>query len=226
MLHSLKSEKMSVRTCPKIFLIDDHPIVRSGLESEIKASGDYEYCGSASSIREGTKMMGFARPDLLICDVSLQDENGIKELDSIRRKFPDMKIVFLTMHRDWSYLQDAISAGADGYILKSDPMESIMASIKKVLNRGKVFPGEIANFSYDEKHIREVAEIVKKLTKRESQILNFLSKGKLNREIAEELKLSVRTVEAHRASIFKKLEVDNMVELTRILVQLKSLDPN
>ncbi|TGL57706.1 response regulator transcription factor [Leptospira sarikeiensis] len=213
---------MPVRTRPKIFLIDDHPIVRSGLESEIKSSGEFEHCGSASSIKEGLKAMTFAGPDLLICDVSLQDENGIKELDSLKKKFPDLKIVFLTMHRDWSYLQDAISAGADGYLLKSDSMESIMASIRKILNRGKVFPGEITNFSYDSDWIKKVGEVIQKLTKREAEILHFLSKGRLNREIASELNVSIRTVEAHRASIFKKLEVENVVELTRILVQLES----
>ncbi|TGK18973.1 DNA-binding response regulator [Leptospira fluminis] len=215
---------MSLRASKKIFIIDDHPLIRSGLQSEIESLDGYEVCGTASSIQDGIRLMGFSRADLLICDVSLERENGIQEVDSVKRKFPDLKVVFLTMHRDWSYLQNAIAAGADGYILKSEPIESILSSLRQILKGGKVFPGEITSFRYDTEQLREAAEIIRRLTQRETEILKFLSKGKLNREIAEELNLSVRTVESHRTSIFKKLEINNMVELSRILFQLKSPD--
>lgn len=208
----------------RIFLIDDHPLVRSGLKAEIESDGTYEVCGTADSIREGIKAMGFSKVDLLICDVSLQGENGIQEFHSLKKKFPSLKVVFLTMHRDWSYLQDAVAAGADGYLLKSDSTEIILSSIKKIFGGGRVFPGEIASFSHDPIQIETATEAVRKLTEREREILGFLAKGKLNREIAEELKLSIRTVETHRASILKKLEIENTVELTRLLLQLKTLN--
>ncbi|MFB5650583.1 response regulator [Leptospira wolffii] len=215
---------MAPRNSKKIFLIDDHALVRSGLKAEIESDGTYQVSGTASSIREGIKIMSFSPVDLLICDVSLQGENGIQEFQSLKSKFPDLKIVFLTMHKDWSYLQDAVAAGADGYLLKSDSTDSILSSIKKVFAGGRVFPGEIANFSYNPIQIEEAREAVQKLTKREKDILAHLAKGKLNREIAENLELSVRTVETHRASILKKLQIENTVELTRLLVQLKSLN--
>lgn len=205
-----------------IFLIDDHPIVRAGLQSEIETDPDLSFAGSASSIQEAIRKMGFSKTDLLISDISLQEENGLQELESLKLKFPELKVVFLTMHRDWSYLQKAFVAGADGYLLKSESTHSILSSIKFVLEGKKIFPEEIKNFRPEVEVTQELVTIVNRLTKREKEILNLLAEGKMNREIAEELELSVRTVETHRASIFKKLETDTIIELGRILVQLRS----
>ncbi|PJZ52703.1 response regulator [Leptospira adleri] len=205
-----------------VFLIDDHPIVRSGLQSEIESDPDLVFAGSASSLKDGIRKMSFSRTDLLISDVSLQEENGIQEIENIKAKFPELKIVFLTMHRDWAYLQKAFALGADGYLLKSESTQSIVDALKTVLAGGKVFPDEIKNFRPETEIKEELANIVKRLTKREREILNLLAEGKMNREIADELQLSVRTVETHRASIFKKLETENIIELGKILIQLKS----
>ncbi len=205
-----------------IFLIDDHPIVRTGLQSEIESDSDFVFAGSASSIKDGIRKMGFVRVDLLLCDISLQEENGIQELETIKLKFPGLKIVFLTMHRDWAYLQRAFAFGADGYLLKSQSTQEIFTSLKIVLNGGKVFPEEIRNFQSSSDLNQELEDIVNRLTKREKEILRLLSEGKFNREISEELDLSVRTVETHRASIFHKLKAENIIELGRILAQLKS----
>ncbi|MBM9576419.1 response regulator transcription factor [Leptospira sp. 201903070] len=205
-----------------VFLVDDHPVVRSGLQSEIESDPDLTFAGSASSLKEGIRKMGFFRTDLLLSDVSLQDENGIQEIESIKSKFPELKIVFLTMHRDWAYLQKAFALGADGYLLKSESTPSILNALKTVLAGGKVFPEEVKNFRPESEVKEELGSIVKRLTKREREILNLLADGKLNREIADQLELSVRTVETHRASIFKKLETENIIELGRILIQLKS----
>ncbi|RHX85854.1 response regulator [Leptospira stimsonii] len=205
-----------------VFLIDDHPVVRSGLQAVIEADPDFIFAGSASSLREGIRKMGFSRTDLLISDVALQDENGIQEMEAIRSKFPELKIVFLTMHRDWSYLQKAFALGADGYLLKSESTHSIIDALKTVLTGGKVFPEAVKNFRPETEIQEEHSNIVKRLTKREREILNLLADGKMNREIADELELSVRTVETHRASIFKKLDTENIIELGKILIQLKS----
>ncbi|AOP34752.1 DNA-binding response regulator [Leptospira tipperaryensis] len=205
-----------------IFLVDDHPVVRSGLQSEIESDPDFIFAGSASSVKDGIRKMGFSRTDLLISDVSLQDENGIQEIETIKSKFPELKIVFLTMHRDWTYLQKAFALGADGYLLKSESTQSIISALKTVLAGGKVFPEEVKNFRPEAEVKEELGNIVKRLTKREREILNLLAEGKMNREIADELELSVRTVETHRASIFKKLETENIIELGKILIQLKS----
>ncbi|MBM9500778.1 response regulator transcription factor [Leptospira sp. 201903071] len=205
-----------------VFLVDDHPVVRSGLQSEIEADPDFTFAGSASSLKEGIRKMSFSRTDLLLSDVSLQDENGIQEIETIKSKFPELKIVFLTMHRDWAFLQKAFALGADGYLLKSESTRSILNALRTVIAGGKVFPEEVRNFRPETEINEEIGNIVKRLTKREREILNLLADGKMNREIADQLELSVRTVETHRASIFKKLETENIIELGKILIQLKS----
>ncbi|MBW0431998.1 response regulator transcription factor [Leptospira yasudae] len=205
-----------------IFLVDDHPVVRSGLQAEIQADPEFEFVGSASSLKEAVRRMSFSKVDLLISDISLQEENGIQELETIKNKFPDLKILFLTMHRDWSYLQKAFALGADGYILKNESMSVVISAVKTILNGGKVFPEEVKNFRPESEITKEIGNLINRLTKREKEILNLLANGKMNREIAEELNLSVRTVETHRASIFKKLETENLIELGRVLVQLKA----
>ncbi|MDV6235818.1 response regulator transcription factor [Leptospira ellisii] len=205
-----------------IFLVDDHPVVRNGLSAEIEVEPDFLLAGSVASVKEAIRKLGFVKADLLVCDISLQEENGIQELETIKQKFPEIKIVFLTMHRDWTYLQKAFALGADGYLLKSQSMQEILSALREVADGGKVFPEEIKNFRPPADLRRELGNVVDLLTKREKEILLLLSLGKLNREIAEELDLSVRTVETHRASVFKKLKIENVIELGRISVQLKS----
>lgn len=205
-----------------IFLVDDHPVVRNGLSAEIEVEPDFLLAGSVASVKQAIRKLGFVKADLLVCDISLQEENGIQELETIKQKFPEIKIVFLTMHRDWTYLQKAFALGADGYLLKSQSMQEILSALREVADGGKVFPEEIKNFRPPADLRRELGNVVDLLTKREKEILLLLSLGKLNREIAEELDLSVRTVETHRASVFKKLKIENVIELGRISVQLKS----
>nr|WP_100764813.1 response regulator transcription factor [Leptospira ellisii]PJZ93682.1 DNA-binding response regulator [Leptospira ellisii] len=205
-----------------IFLVDDHPVVRNGLSAEIEVEPDFLLAGSVASVKEAIRKLGFVKADLLVCDISLQEENGIQELETIKQKFPEIKIVFLTMHRDWTYLQKAFALGADGYLLKSQSMQEILSALREVADGGKVFPEEIKNFRPPADLRRELGNVVDLLTKREKEILLLLSLGKLNREIAEELDLSVRTVETHRASVFKKLKIENVIELGRISVQFKS----
>lgn len=205
-----------------VFLVDDHPVVRNGLSAEIELEPGFSLAGSASSVKDAIRKLGFVKVDLLVCDISLQEENGIQELETIRRKFPELKIVFLTMHRDWTYLQRAFALGANGYLLKSQSIPEIFSALREVAEGGKVFPEEIKNFRTPTDLHRKWGEVLDRLTKREKEILNLLSQGKLNREIAEELGLSVRTVETHRASLFKKLKIENVVELGKISIQLKS----
>ncbi|EMY78091.1 response regulator receiver domain protein [Leptospira weilii serovar Ranarum str. ICFT] len=204
-----------------IFLVDDHPVVRAGLQAEVESDPEFRFAGSANSIKEAIRKIPFTKADLLICDISLQEENGIQELETLKLKFPNLKIVFLTVHRDWSYLQKAFALGADGYLLKNETMNTIFSSIKIVLNGGKVFPEEIQNFRPATEVDQELGSKIDRLTKREKEILNLLAEGKMNREIAEKLELSIRTVETHRASLFRKLEIENIIELGRILIQLK-----
>ncbi|MDF3821435.1 response regulator transcription factor [Leptospira sp. 96542] len=201
--------------------MDDHPVIRTGLQAEIEGDVELEFKGSSESILRALHDPKLSQSQILITDISLKDENGIQELSNIKKQIPHLRIIFFTMHRDWAYLEKAFSLGADGYILKSTPMPQLVLAIKEVIKGNKIFPDEIKNFKPEKTFNPNLNYNLEQLTKREREILKYLAEGKLNREIAEILNLSVRTIESHRASIFNKLNVDNIVELGQILFQMK-----
>ncbi|TGK02542.1 DNA-binding response regulator [Leptospira langatensis] len=205
----------------RIFIVDDHPLIRTGLRVEIQNDPSLVFVGEAGSIQAAIRSMDFKKADLMVCDISLSDENGIEELDSIKRKFSELKVIFLTMHRDWAYLQKAFQSGAEGYILKSESMQNILESIKKVLNGEKVFPNQAEPLVPKSDFLANVHGKIKLLTKRELEILELLANGKMNREIGEEFGISIRTVESHRGEIMRKLQIKNAVELGQIIIRLR-----
>ncbi|TGK92770.1 DNA-binding response regulator [Leptospira brenneri] len=205
-----------------VFIIDDHPMLRKGLQSEIEADPDLKFVGSAESIREGLLLISFKQTNVLIMDISLKDENGISEFSNIKNKFPNLKIVFFTMHRDWTYLQKVAILGADAYILKTESVGSIISIVKQVYVGKKVFPEEVMGIVDQLDFGDNLAKKIETLTKREKEIIAHLMDGKINREIASDLQLSIRTVEAHRSSIMQKLEIDSSIKLAQIILRLQS----
>ncbi|TGN20358.1 response regulator [Leptospira idonii] len=113
----------------QVFVIDDHPMIRKGLQSEIENDLTLKFIGSASSIKDALPIIGFKAVDVLVVDISLKDENGLLEFTNIRKKQPNLKIIFFTIHRDWEYLQKAAMLGADGYLLKSDSADRILSQL-------------------------------------------------------------------------------------------------
>ncbi len=206
----------------QVFVIDDHPMIRKGLQSEIENDLTLKFIGSASSIKDALPIIGFKAVDVLVVDISLKDENGLLEFTNIRKKQPNLKIIFFTIHRDWEYLQKAAMLGADGYLLKSDSADRILGAIKDVFKGKKIFPEEVAQYLPNFEVSKTLAKNLSTLTKREKEILNHIMEGKLNREIAEILDLSVRTVETHRASILQKLDVKSSIELAKVMLELRS----
>ncbi len=205
----------------RIFIVDDHPLIRTGLRAEILNDPGLVFVGEAGSIQIAMRSLDFKKVDLLVCDISLSDENGIDELDAIKTKFSELKVIFLTMHRDWTYLQKAFRSGADGYILKSESMSNILSSIKKVLNGEKAFPDQVEPLVSQNDSLSDIRGKINLLTKRELEILERLASGKMNREIGEEFGISTRTVESHRGEIMRKLQIKNAVELGQIIIRLK-----
>lgn len=129
---------MSSKSPISVFVIDDHPILRKGLQSEIESDTGLKFVGATDSIKDGLNLMKFKNADVLIMDISLKDENGILELSNVKNKFPFLKIIFFTMHRDWDYLHKAANLGADAYILKTETSAKISNIIKDVFNGKKI----------------------------------------------------------------------------------------
>ena len=196
----------------RILIIDDHPLIRSGIISEIQKLAAFEKTDSAGSIQEANALISRNEYDIIVCDLSLPDGKGMNLLQTIRKNNDRIKLAVLTMHRDWNHLAEAKGSNLNGYLLKENSTESIASSILLILHGNDIFPEE----SIPDLAIQEKSDLLKKydtLTDREKDVLKHLVNGFLNKEIAEKLNLSTRTVESHRASLMKKLEAKNSISL-------------
>ena len=203
----------------KIIIADDHPILRAGLISLIDNAPDIEVVGEAQNGIELIELMKVVECDLIILDLSMPEMNGIKALDEIKELYPEVKILVLTMHKDRDYFREAISRGVEGYILKEDVYEKLINGIRDVRKGQKTYSSEIkALIIEDYSTIHESQRTVDLLTKREKEILTHIANGAMNKDIAQKLEISVRTVEFHRANIMEKLDIKNVAGLVKFAI--------
>jgi len=202
----------------KVLIADDHAIVRTGLRAILLAEPTLKLVGEATGGYEAVKLVAELGPDILVLDISMPDLDGISVTKQLISQYPELKILILTIHEDKALLREAIRSGASGYILKKAAEADLIAAIQIVM-RGDMF--------VDPSLVREVIEdqpgpdnsrhlsIVEPLTPREIDVLKLIVQGYTNRQIGEELTISVRTVEGHRANLSGKLGLRNRVELVR-----------
>ena len=203
---------MKITEKAKALLIDDHPVVQTGIQSELQKTGSFQIIDLAGSIAEAKRKISQENYDIILCDLSLPDGNGLELLKAIRKNNSTIKLAVLTMLRDWTHLTEAKRLQVNGYILKEQSAEYITSALIRILSDETVFPDEIPEKPFTQDH----SELISKyelLTNRERDILAMLLDGLLNKEIAVKLGLSIRTVEAHRASIMKKLNAKNTISL-------------
>lgn len=204
----------------RIFLVEDHPIVREGLTMLIGGEGDLTICGSAGSVRETMPMVRKLKPDAVVVDITLDDGNGldlIKELHDYDAKLP---ILALSMHDEAVYAERAMRAGAKGYIMKSEAMDKVRAAIRRVLG-GEIYVSEKMATRMVQKlvNLREAPSQLDALTDREFQVFRMLADDIGPTEIAKRLDVSVKTVETHREHIKDKLGLKSGAELRRFATQ-------
>jgi DNA-binding NarL/FixJ family response regulator len=203
----------------RLILADDHILVRRGLSRILGEEPNLEIVAEVGDGLELLSALNKAKPDLIILDVSMPNLRGIEAIPEIRRMRPEAKVLILTMHKEEEYLYQAISAGADGYLLKDDAEKELFIAIDNV-REGKIYisPGladqSMQNWARlrrgeNDSHVAEV------LTVRQREILKLIAEGKSNKEIGDLLCLSVRTVERHRANIMDKLNIRKTAELVQ-----------
>ncbi|TRX59005.1 response regulator transcription factor [Fulvivirga sp. M361] len=207
----------------RIVLADDHEIVRTGLKLLLETEEDIEVVAEASDGEEAFLTIEKEQPDAVIMDIRMPNGNGIETTSKIKRSYPKVKVLMLTMHDDEEYITKSIDCGADGYLLKDTGKGEFLKAIHAVCKGHKYFSGDVSNIlvtrylsSIREEPRSQVTEEKKvdyNLTKRERQILSLISRGVSNKAIADDLSKSIRTVETHRFNIMKKLDVNNIVEL-------------
>ncbi len=211
----------------RILLVDDHPIVRQGLAELIDAEKDLTVSGTADSMNAALEQMPALKPDLVVVDISLKGSNGIELLKNIKVRYPKMKVLMLSMHDEGLYAIRALRAGASGYIMKQEATEKVIEAARKVLN------GEIYLSDKMEKKMMQqlvggrtarTGSPLEDLSDRELEVFNLIGQGKGTRQIAEELHLSIKTVESHRAHIKEKLGLKSATELVQHAIQWRDAE--
>jgi len=196
----------------KVILIDDHPILLNGLVSILKSSGQVEILGTGGSSAEAMKLLSQNQPDILLCDYNLPDETGLALVQKVRRIFPSVKVIILSMHSEAYLVKEILKEGVQGYVLKKDSQEELLAALETV-NAGRMyFSNEINAILM--KSLHDPGE-EKLLTERELEVLKLIALECNNKQISERLFISERTVETHRKNIFRKTKTSSLVGLIK-----------
>ena len=201
----------------RVLIADDHAIVRAGLRALLIEDTAFELVGEAAGGYEAIELVKKTRPDVLMLDLSMPDLDGISVTRMIKPQFPDLKILILTLHEDEALLKEAIKAGAAGYILKRAAEAELISAIRVIL-RGDLYidPAMVRGLLEDSRDPQiNQKNPTESLTPRETEILRLIVEGYTNRQIGQELNISIRTVEGHRANISDKLGLHSRVELVR-----------
>jgi len=201
----------------RILIADDHGVLRAGLRALLNAESDLEVVGEAADGNQALELARTLRPDVVVLDISMPGPDGIEVTRQLKGEMPDVRVLVLTVHEDDSLLRAAIRAGASGYIIKRAVEAELISAIHAAC-RGDLYvhPAMTRALLYD--LLPEPMSddtLVEALTPREIEVLRLVATGYTNRQIAEELTISVRTVESHRASVMDKLDLHSRVELVR-----------
>lgn len=198
----------------KVVIVDDHPMVAEGIQSILESYDDISVLATLSNGREAVEQVSELGPDVVLMDLNMPEIGGLTATEMLLEANPDTKILILSMHDSPEYISTALSHGASGYVLKDVPTEEIKIAIDTVMNGGRYLcTGAKGSLEPDENDLRE------SLTSREQTVLLQLAQGKSNKEVANVLNISVRTVETHRKNIKRKLGISSTAGLTRYAME-------
>jgi len=213
---------MSIR----ILIADDHGVMRAGLHAVLDREGDIDVVAEAETGEEALHLAGVHSPDIVLLDIGLPGIDGIETTRHLKQRFPQIQVLILTVYEEESLLREAINAGAAGYIIKRAVQEELISAIRSV-SRGDMY----IHPSITRLLLRDISPPVKVksgalqlLTPRERELMGYIVRGFTNRQIAETLFISIRTVEGHRASLLNKLGLKNRVELVEFAEKYGLID--
>ena len=206
----------------RVLIVDDHPFLRKGLSDFIDSQSDLASCGDVGTPGEAMEAIAQLKPDIVLADLNLPGKGGMELIKDIRALHPKLPIIVLTMHVESEFAKRSVLAGARGYVAKSEPETTLLAAIRQVLN-GKLFVSEqlaghlIEHFAGGPPQGPDSPST--HLTDRELQVFTLVGQASRTRDIATELHISIKTVEAHRANIKQKLGISTSQELTHAAVR-------
>lgn len=210
-----------------VVLVDDHAIMRQGLRLLIEQNDDIKIVGEAKTGREAIQIAARHQPDVVIMDIAMPLMNGIQATRHILKESPKTKILILTAHSDPEYVEQVIGAGASGYLLKQSSSE-VLATAVRELKRGKSFFDPSVAEEVRDKYSPQAGGLIKnddtRLTSRENELLQLIAEGLVNKQIAAELGISIKTVEKHRQHLMEKLNIHDIAGLTRFAIATGTIE--
>jgi DNA-binding NarL/FixJ family response regulator len=213
-----------------ILIIDDHPLVREGLKAIIGRNHRFEVVGETGNGRDGLQMARELKPDLALVDMSLPDQSGIQLTRELKSVSPKTCIMIVTMHSKMDYIVKAFQAGATGYVVKESASERLIQGIETVLKGEYFMDSSVSHkvieklMEFPEKEAKITDATYETLTSREQEIMVLLTQGLSNKQIAQKLFISPKTVENHRSNILRKLDLHSTLELVRYAARLGIID--
>jgi len=204
----------------RIILADDHPLIREGFKSLLGKSDAFDVIGEAETGKELIEVVKNTSPDIVLVDITMPHMSGLDAIEQLRKEYPLLKFMVLTMHEEREYILKALRNGAHGYVLKNTERAELERAIHTVYNGQKYFSPVVTTI---------LAESVGKkedyaypdVTPREKEVLELVAGGRSTKQIADKLKISIRTVESHRINMLKKFDVSNTAELIKRAIELK-----
>jgi len=210
----------------RILVVDDHAVVRRGVRSLLESHEDWEVCGEATTGRDAVEQSRRLRPDVVVMDLSLPELNGLDATRQILKDAPDTEVLVLTMHHSEELARDVLQAGARGYVLKSDADENLITAVDSLRQHKPFLTATVTEFVLDG-YVRrgDGAQEDIALTAREREIIQLVAEGQSNKAAAATLGISVKTIEAHRANIMRKLHLHSVSDLVRYAIRNKIAQP-
>ena len=205
----------------RILLAEDHKTVREGIKLLVNAQTDMEVIGEAGDGEIAVRLAGELKPDIVVMDISMPELNGLRATRRMRSNGIDVKILMLTRHTDDGYLQQLIEAGANGYVLKQSAPNELINAIRAVGSGNSYLDPALTNKvmgGYANRSVSVRGENKNTLTDREAEVLRLIALGYSNKEIAESMNLSVKTIEAHKANGMQKLGINSRIGIVRYAI--------
>ena len=213
-----------------ILIADDHELIRDGLKARLEKHPGWKVCGEAVNGRGAVELARTSKPDVVILDISMPELNGIEATRQIRKACPQTEVLILTMQESEGLVRDVLAAGARGFVLKTDTSRLLIAAVEALAQGKPFFTGKVSEmvlggFLDPTRATREAGEEGSRLSPREREIAQLLAEARTNKEVAVKLGVSVKTVDAHRANIMRKLNLHSVAELVRYAIREKLVEP-
>src|SRR5277367_3769272 len=218
----VRPEQLTEQKKAKVFLVDDHPLVREWLTQLIQREDDLAICGEAEDTQEALLKIAETKPDIVIADISLKSTHGLELVKDLQVRFPTLPVLILSMHDESLYAERVLRAGARGYITKQEATKKILLAIRQVLGGQIYISDKMASRMVHKMvlgRVQEQKSPIERLTDRELEVFQLIGRGHGTRKIAAELHLGVKTVESYRARIKEKLKLEDGTQLLQQAIQ-------